>query len=44
MSSRIKIYCHSCEGKGTLTEKEYPSGRDIEVQCPECNGKKWVLS
>lgn len=40
--ARIKIYCHTCEGKGTITEEKYPSKEEIEVPCPECNGEKWV--
>jgi len=38
----VKIYCHTCKGKGTVTETLYPSGEEVEVICPECNGQKWV--
>jgi len=44
MVKKVKIFCHCCDGKGTITEKEYPSGKEIEVLCPECNGEKWVWS
>jgi DnaJ-class molecular chaperone len=38
----IKIFCHSCEGKGYVTEKAYPSGKTVQVVCPECNGEGYV--
>jgi DnaJ-class molecular chaperone len=41
---RVKIFCHSCGGKGTVKEKKYPDGEEIDVVCPECNGDKWVWS
>lgn len=31
MVDKIKIYCHTCAGKKTTTEKEYPTGKEIEV-------------
>ena len=40
--ARIKIYCHCCEGKGTIEEMKYPSKEPIDVACPECKGRKWV--
>ena len=39
---KIKIFCHCCEGKKTIEEKEYPSGKIIKVVCPECDGNGWV--
>ena len=41
---RVKIFCHLCEGKGTIPEKAYPNGKEIQCVCPECNGEKWVRS
>jgi hypothetical protein len=41
---RVKIFCHLCEGKGTIPEKAYPNGKEIQCICPECNGEKWVRS
>jgi DnaJ-class molecular chaperone len=41
---RVKIYCHSCEGTGKVTEKAYPSRDEIMVLCPECGGDKWVYA
>jgi len=39
---KIKVYCHTCHGTGTVTEQQYPSQKQVEVYCPECNGDKWV--
>ena len=41
---RDAIFCHCCEGKGTITERKYKSGEEIACVCPECNGNKWVWS
>jgi DnaJ-class molecular chaperone len=38
----IKIFCHTCDGLGWITEKSYPSGKAVDVVCPECFGKKYV--
>lgn len=40
--TRIKIFCHSCEGKGYVEEHLYPSGAVVKTVCPECNGEKFV--
>lgn len=37
-----KIFCHSCGGKKTVKEKAYPSGNEIDVVCPECDGRGFV--
>lgn len=39
---RKKVYCHTCDGKKTMAEVEYPSRKRIEIPCPECNGDGWV--
>ena len=39
---KVKIFCHCCEGKKTIEEKEYPSGKIIKIVCPECDGNGWV--
>jgi DnaJ-class molecular chaperone len=39
---RIKVFCHTCEGKKNLEDKRYPDGKIIMVPCPECNGEGWV--
>jgi len=42
MNDKIKIYCHSCDGKGFVEEKEYPNAKIVKVVCPECNGQKFI--
>jgi DnaJ-class molecular chaperone len=38
----VKIVCHTCDGKGVITEREYPTFKHVEVVCPECDGKGWI--
>jgi DnaJ-class molecular chaperone len=40
--SQMKIVCHTCDGTGVITEREYPTFKHVVVVCPECNGKGWV--
>jgi DnaJ-class molecular chaperone len=39
---KVQVFCHTCEGKGSLEDKAYPNGEEIRTICPECNGRKWV--
>jgi DnaJ-class molecular chaperone len=40
----IKIFCHSCRGRGHISESSYPDGKAVQVVCPECDGKKYVTA
>lgn len=40
----VKIFCHCCDGEGTVEEKSYPERKTIVVLCPECDGKKYVTA
>ena len=40
---KIKIICHSCDGTGIFEETKFPTGEKVDVRCPECRGKSYVL-
>lgn len=40
--TKIKIRCHSCNGKGYLEDFTYPETKLVKIVCPECDGKKYV--
>jgi DnaJ-class molecular chaperone len=41
---RVKVVCHTCNGKGVVDETAYPSTKPIKTLCPECNGDKYVYA
>jgi DnaJ-class molecular chaperone len=41
---KVKIVCHTCDGKGVITEREYPTFKHVMVVCPECNGEGWIYA
>jgi len=36
------VFCHTCDGKKTVEEEEYPDRNIVKARCPECNGQGWV--
>ena len=40
--AKEKIFCHTCDGIGWISEKRYLDGKTIDVVCPECDGKRYV--
>jgi len=41
---RIRIICHTCDGKGVVTELTWPDRREVEVACWECDGRGWIYA
>jgi DnaJ-class molecular chaperone len=41
---KVQIVCHTCDGIGVITEKEYPTFKYVNVVCPECNGEGWIYA
>jgi len=42
IDTKVKIFCHSCNGRKFVLERAYPSKEEIKTVCPECNGDGWV--
>ena len=40
----VKVFCHTCGGKGYLTETRWPDEDEVKVVCWECGGRGWVYA
>ena len=39
---KVKIFCHSCDGKKFVIQKGYPNAKAVKTVCPECDGIGFV--